>query len=177
MSARLDLADAEALLVRHLGDTPRAAHSRIVAAIMAALAQRSGEDAELWRIVGLLHDIDYFAVAGEWSRHGVVAAEWLATRLPPEALDAIAAHDHRTGLEAEGLVADALRLADALAVFDQRAGRAAVLGAVGLDEWRVLAGERTFLYEMISEFGGRAGIGYDALRAIVGALPEQPPAS
>lgn len=177
MSARLSPAEAETLLVRHLGDSPRAAHSRIVAAIMVALATNLGEDAELWRIVGLLHDIDFIEVAGEWSRHGVVAADWLAGRLPPEALAAIAAHDHRTGIVAAGPLADALRLADALAVFDQQARRATVLGAASFDDWRPLVGERHFLFEMISGLSARLDVSFDALRAILAGLPEQVPAA
>jgi len=83
---------------------------------MAALAGRLGEPVGLWRVTGWCPDLDYFAVDGDWSRHGVLAAQWLAGRLPEAALEAIAAHDHRAGRTATTRLADMLRLADALAV-------------------------------------------------------------
>jgi predicted hydrolase (HD superfamily) len=39
---------------------------------MADLAKQLNEDAKLWRIVGLLHDLDYDAVKGGYAEHGVV---------------------------------------------------------------------------------------------------------
>lgn len=125
MSAVLGLDEAEQLLVEHLGRTPRADHSRFVGAIMAELAHRLGADAELWQVTGLLHDIDYPATPTTPKRHGPLAAEWLAGRLPTEALAAIAAHDHRAGVTADGPIVLALKLADALAVLDEQAGRSA----------------------------------------------------
>lgn len=79
-AGRLSLAEAEQLVTERLRETPRAAHSRFVGLLMEQLALTLGADAALWRIVGLVHDLDYFAVDGDWSRHGAVAAEWLAGR-------------------------------------------------------------------------------------------------
>lgn len=169
----LDGAEADALIVQHLGITPRAEHSRIVGAIMADLARRLGTAPELWRVVGLVHDLDYFAVAGDWSRHGLVATEWLAGRLPPDALAAIAAHDHRTGVAAGGALAGALRLADALAVFDQQAGRERVLAAARLEEWRSMAAERPFLFEMVSRLSAELQLDLEELQSILQSLPIQ----
>lgn len=173
MTGGLDPGGAEALLVRHLGGSPRAGHSRAVGGLMAALATRLGADAALWQAVGLVHDIDYFAVGGDWSRHGIVAAEWLADVLPPEALAAIRAHDHRTGIAAEGPLADALKLADALAILDQHAGRAALLEAGTFDEWRSLAGVRPFLVDIIAERQARLGLGVAELGEMLHLVPEQ----
>lgn len=173
MSLPVDVAEAERLLAGHLGTSPRAAHSHLVAQIMAELARRLQQDAELWRVVGLLHDLDYFEVAGDWTRHGVVAAERLAGRLPQEALMAIAGHDHRTGVLAKGALADALRLADALAILGWQSGRDTLLAATRIEDWRRLAGERAFLLDMISELSTRLGLGFGVLLSVLGTVPEQ----
>jgi hypothetical protein len=47
----------------------------------------------------------------------------LSGQLPGDALQAIAAHDRRTGIRSDTLIADILNLADALTVIDQRFGR------------------------------------------------------
>lgn len=173
MSLRLDLDEAERLLAGHLGSSPRAAHSRLVAQIMAELARCLQQDAGLWRVVGLLHDLDYFDVAADWTRHGVLTAERLAGRLSQEALMAIAAHDHRTGVLAKGALADALRLADALAILGWQSGRDAILTSSRIEDWRRLAGERTFLFEMISELSSRLGLDFGVLLGVLGAVCEQ----
>ncbi len=56
----LSVAEAALLVSRHLGDTPRAAHSRLVAYLMRHLAGTFAADADLWEIVGLCHDLDFF---------------------------------------------------------------------------------------------------------------------
>ena len=87
MSAdRLSLTEAEQLVAGRLGTSPRARHSRFVGLLMERLAGEVGADAGLWRIVGLVHDLDYLTVEGDWSRHGRLTAEWLAGRLLDDAL-------------------------------------------------------------------------------------------
>ena len=55
MSLRLDLDEAERLLAGHLGSLPRAAHSRLVAQIMAELARRlAGERTFLFEMISEL---------------------------------------------------------------------------------------------------------------------------
>ena len=61
---------------------------------MAQLASRFGAEAALWEVVGLCHDLDLPLTESDLSQHGPLAAQWLAGRLPPEATQAIAAHDH-----------------------------------------------------------------------------------
>jgi hypothetical protein len=173
MNGALDAAAAEVLVVEHLGDTPRAEHSRIVGELMAHLARRLGMDVELWRVVGLVHDLDYFVVAGDWSRHGLLTTHWLAGRLPPDALTAIEAHDHRTGVVADGPLARALRLADALAVFDQRAGRRQLMSARRLEEWRPLADDRPFLVDIIGGSSAALTLDFAVVQEIVRELPVQ----
>lgn len=169
----LDLAAAERLVGQHLGMTPRAAHSRFVGLLLEALA--APEQRQLWRLVGLVHDLDYFAVGEDWSRHGRLTAEWLAGLLPTEALAAIAAHDHRSGESSDTPLTRSLRLADALAVLDEHAGRAATLAAVrdGAEALRRVAGTRPWLATMIIELAEATGLSLGMLARLLQDLPLQ----
>src|SRR5690242_17424822 len=119
----LSTTQALALIDQHLDDTPRAAHSRFVAYLMRSLASRFSADSQLWEVVGLCHDLDFFHIGDDWSQHGLVTIRWLAGLLPDDVLQAIAAHDHRTGVQSDTPLADMLKLADVVAVIDQRLGR------------------------------------------------------
>jgi predicted hydrolase (HD superfamily) len=114
--------EAESLVEEKLGQSPRAAHSRQVGQVLGALATHLAADVRLWTAVGLVHDIDYFAVGEDMTQHGVLAAAWLEGRLPQDALEAIAAHDRSTGITSASLLADMLKLADALAIFIEALG-------------------------------------------------------
>jgi len=46
-------------------------------AIMRALAEKFGEDAEYWGMVGLLHDVDWALTKSDWSNHCIKAVEML----------------------------------------------------------------------------------------------------
>lgn len=172
-AGRLSLAEAEQLVTERLRETPRAAHSRFVGLLMEQLALTLGADAALWRIVGLVHDLDYFAVDGDWSRHGAVAAEWLAGRLPGDALAAIAAHDHRTGVRSATQLADCLRLADGLAVLDENAGRKASVAALAAGTIVAITGTRPFLVDIIGGSASRQGLELAKLARIIVGLPQQ----
>jgi predicted hydrolase (HD superfamily) len=91
-------------------------HSILVSRIMKTLAVLFDESEELWTIVGLLHDYDYDQVK-DFSQHGVLTAEQLNDKLPTNALQAIKAHDIRTGVKPEGLMDEAIIFADSLAKF------------------------------------------------------------
>jgi putative nucleotidyltransferase with HDIG domain len=89
-------------------------HMIAVSAIMRGIADRLGEDAELWEAVGMLHDIDYEEVGDDWSRHGLVSADMVKDALPEEGLNAIRAHNEMTGFKAESRMDVTLIAADAL---------------------------------------------------------------
>jgi len=91
-------------------------HSLAVEAIMRKLAERLGEDGELWGLVGLLHDVDYEETSSNPEIHGLRSAEILEGLLPQEALDAIKAHNELTGYRCDS------RLSYALATSDQFSG-------------------------------------------------------
>jgi len=89
-------------------------HMVAVSAIMRGLAERLGEDPDLWAAVGMLHDIDYEQVGKDWDRHGLISAEMVADDLPEEGLHAIKAHNSGTGFDAQSGMDVALIAADAL---------------------------------------------------------------
>ena len=70
--------------------------------VMAALARTLGGNEEAWRVLGLLHNLDYDRVK-EPERHCLVAAEVLREEgMHPAGIHAIAAHNDE-GLEATGI--------------------------------------------------------------------------
>ncbi len=91
-------------------------HSLAVEAIMRKLAERLGENQELWGLVGLLHDVDYEETSSSPQVHGLKSAEMLEGMLPQEALEAIKAHNELTGFNCSS------RLSYALAASDQVSG-------------------------------------------------------
>src|SRR2546425_1978718 len=103
--------------------TSKFEHVMVVAAIMAAVAGRLGENVDKWWLVGLLHDLDFDETKRDRTSHGVLAAERLSQQLPADCLHAIRAHDHRTGFSPVGLLDVALRAADSLAVLMQDIGK------------------------------------------------------
>lgn len=79
-------------------------HSLATEAIMRSLAEKFGEDVEIWGIAGLLHDLDLEAVGDDFKKHALLSVEWLKdSGLPEEALHAIASHNEETGVERTSL--------------------------------------------------------------------------
>lgn len=89
---------------------------------MAALAEFILEDEIEWRLVGLLHDLDYDETRDCIDSHGKVAAEALKGKLSDGGLRAIISHDHRSGVEPQTLLDESLIFADSLAVIIENRG-------------------------------------------------------
>ncbi|GCE13852.1 HDIG domain-containing metalloprotein [Tengunoibacter tsumagoiensis] len=70
--------DAYALMTSHVKNENLQKHMLSVEAAMRAYARKYGEDEELWRITGLLHDCDYEEYPS-LEEHTHVAAQWLET--------------------------------------------------------------------------------------------------
>ncbi len=130
----LTRAEAHDLIDRHFGDGSRAEHSRLVGRLMRRIALLLSGDPDLWELTGLCHDLDYEVTRATPKRHGLVAALWLEEGLPAEALDAIRAHDHRTGVTSGAPIAHALKLVDALAVLLDHGGTPSVIDALRRDD-------------------------------------------
>ena len=83
--------------------------------VMRALAVRLGEDAALWGLAGLAHDLDSEETEGDFTRHGAESAATLE-RLgaPAEVVHAVAAHNPATGVVGESRMDVALVVADQL---------------------------------------------------------------
>ncbi len=89
--------EALALVERHLKQKNLVKHVLAVESIMLALADKYGENKELWGLAGLLHDIDYEETKEEPERHGFRTLEIISDLdLPDEINDAILAHAGHT---------------------------------------------------------------------------------
>jgi hypothetical protein len=169
--------EANSLLAQHLGDGIRARHSIFVGYLMKQLANLLNEDSVLWQITGICHDLDFDQTKEDRRRHGILAAEWLEQDLPPVALLAIQSHDHRTGVLSDTTLADALKLADALAVGELNIGRRAMLEALAsgdpiacLDQALV---QRPFLTPMILDNANKLSISPLAMAKLWYGAPGQ----
>lgn len=92
-------------------------HAYAVEAAMAAYARHLGEDEELWRITGLLHDMDYEKHPTP-EEHPFVGVALLKERgYPALVTDAILGHAPYSGTPRETLLAKALFACDELAGF------------------------------------------------------------
>ena len=170
----LTIAEARALIDRHLGQSSRATHSLFVGHLMREVAALLGEDAALWEITGLCHDLDFDLTKDDWSRHGLLTAEWLDGRLPVLALEAIRAHDHRTGVVSTEPIARSLKLADALAIIRDLLAEETVpvLRAPDATDRLVRAlAARPYLAPLVIDNAQSLGLPLDRLADILAAAP------
>ncbi len=108
-------ADVLAAIEAHVENDHLRRHMVACEAIMRALAERLGEDAEVWALAGLAHDLDSERTEDDFSRHGAEAAALLAQLgAPPEVVHAVAAHNPATGVTGESRMDVALIVADQL---------------------------------------------------------------
>ena len=92
-------------------------HALAVEACMKAYARKYGEDAELWGIVGLLHDFDYDRYPS-LEEHPFKGSEILKERgWPDEIRRAIMSHAEYTGVTRDSAMEKALFACDELAGF------------------------------------------------------------
>lgn len=92
-------------------------HGYAVAAAMGEYARREGHDETLWRMTGLLHDLDY-EKHPTTDEHPYVAAELLREAgYPEELVEAILGHAPYTGTPRTTRLAQALFAVDELAGF------------------------------------------------------------
>ena len=81
------------LLRKHNKDEGHIRHALAVEATMGFFAEKMGGDEELWKLAGLLHDIDWETTQENPERHTHEGAKWLADAGYPEDLSrAVLAH-------------------------------------------------------------------------------------
>ena len=109
-------------------------HAYAVEAGMAYYAELLGEDVELWRITGLLHDMDYEKHPTQQEHPFVGVARLKELGYPEAVTEAIMGHAPYTGIARETL------LAKTLFAVDELAGLITAVGYVrpnGLDDLKV----------------------------------------
>lgn len=92
-------------------------HAYAVEAAMKAYATHYGEDETLWRITGLLHDMDYEKHPTPEEHPFVGTRELKQLGYPDEMIDAILGHATYSGVERKTLLAKTLFAVDELAGF------------------------------------------------------------
>lgn len=105
------------LLNRYTANPSLIKHALAVEAVMRALAERYGEDPDLFGTVGLLHDFDYeaFPNIGE---HTVEGAKILTEAdFPPIIIEAISSHVTENGIARDTVLKRAIYAADELTGF------------------------------------------------------------
>ena len=84
-------------------------HLVSVEGVMRRLGRHFGEDAELWALTGLFHDLDQDQTANDPGRHAYLAAEWLREAgLEEPVVNGVLAHAHpeyQRDLMSRGIVA------------------------------------------------------------------------
>lgn len=89
-------------------------HGMAVSAAMTAYARKYGEDVHLWRVTGLLHDVDY-EEHPTIEEHGKVGAQWLRELGYPESVvHAVLAHNDYQQVPRDDLLSRALFACDEL---------------------------------------------------------------
>lgn len=110
--------EALSLVNEHVHRKNLVKHILAVEAIMGALAGRLNENAEKWRLLGLLHDVDFDETFDKPDVHAVRSCEILKGRLgnnEEELLRAIKSHNYEhTQIAPESKMEKALIAADAV---------------------------------------------------------------
>jgi len=88
--------DALELLKKHVKNENMIKHCLASEAVMAAIADRLGENREKWALAGLLHDLDVELTDADLNRHGLKTVEILEEQgIDPEIIDAIRLHNEQ----------------------------------------------------------------------------------
>jgi putative nucleotidyltransferase with HDIG domain len=121
MSSPISREEAWSLLSDWVQSASLRRHCLAVEAAMVAYAERSGEDAELWGVTGLLHDADYERFPDmddeERGHPRTIMAELQQRDAPPEMVRAIAAHADFLGVPPENAMERTLVAVDELCGF------------------------------------------------------------
>jgi putative nucleotidyltransferase with HDIG domain len=96
MSPGISRDQALDLLHRHIKNPNMIKHSLASEAVLGALADRLGEDREMWSLAGLLHDLDVELTQADLAVHGMEAARILEENgVGPEIVQAVKLHNEQ----------------------------------------------------------------------------------
>ena len=133
MSVRLSREEAWDLLTEWVSSESLRRHCLAVSTAMEAYAERFGEDAELWSVVGLLHDMDYERYPDLDTGHPRVAlAELERMDVDPVVVRAIASHADFLGVSRDTPMEKTLYAVDELSGFLLACAYVRPEGIVGL---------------------------------------------
>ena len=89
----MDRIEALELVKQHVKTKNLIKHMLAAEAIMRRLALHFGEDADLWGLAGLVHDVDYAQTADDPERHALVGAELVQSlEVEPAIIQAVLGH-------------------------------------------------------------------------------------
>lgn len=109
----MERAEALGLVEKHVKNKSLIKHMIATEAVMGALAQRCGSDVQLWRLAGLVHDLDYDGTVEQPEQHGLLAAQMLQElSFPAEIIQAVRTHNGLLGYERSSCLDRALYAAD-----------------------------------------------------------------
>jgi putative nucleotidyltransferase with HDIG domain len=111
----MDREAALKLVKEHVSKENLLKHMYAVEAIMKETATFLGEDQEKWRIIGLIHDIDFEKTENDPKKHTIVAEEILEDYIDDDMIRTIKTHNfENVGIQPEDVADKALIAADAV---------------------------------------------------------------
>lgn len=109
----MERAEALNLVKKYTKNKNLIKHMLATEAVMGALAHRCGANEEMWRLAGLIHDLDYDETVEQPEQHGRLAAQILQEQnFPVEIIQAILAHNELLGYARISSLDQALYAAD-----------------------------------------------------------------
>jgi putative nucleotidyltransferase with HDIG domain len=114
----VDRTTALELVKKHVKNKNLIKHMLATEAVMGALAEKFGQDAEKWKLAGLLHDIDYDQTAADPDKHSVIGAQMLEDMgVDPDIVYAVRCHNEAHGDPRNSLLDKSLYAADPVTGF------------------------------------------------------------
>ena len=100
---------AQQLVEKYITNENLKKHIYAVENFMKKLAQRFGEDPNIWSLAGLLHDLDWEMTKETPEKHSLIGAEILAQEgFPEEIVRAVKIHNYLHNLQPQTLLEKAL---------------------------------------------------------------------
>jgi uncharacterized protein len=109
----MERSEALSLVKKNVKNKNLVKHMIATEVVMGALAVRLGENEKKWRLVGLIHDLDYDKTVDNPQQHGLLAAQMLEElAFPADIVQAVKAHNEALGLFRHSMLDKALYAAD-----------------------------------------------------------------